>query len=178
MMFLSWLNTQEWLFIYFLKMIPSRHLRLWLLRFRGAKIGNKVSIFHDVEIRSPKNILIEKNCSIGPGVLLDARGGLHVHQGGTIAKDAIVWTLHHDMNSDDFSTVGGKTEIGEFAWICSRSILLPGIRIGKGAVVASGAVVTKDVPDFAVVGGIPAKIIGMREKKDYSYNPYFKLHII
>ena len=82
------------------------------------------------------------------------------------------------MNSNDFSTIGGKSEIGEYAWICSRSILLPGIRIGKGAVVASGAVVTKDVPDFAIVGGVPAKIIGMRDKKDYSYNPYFKLHII
>ena len=60
-------------------------------------------------------------------------------------------------------------EIGDFAWICSRSIILPGIKIGKGAVVASNAVVTKDVPPFAVVGGVPARIIGHREEKEYEY---------
>lgn len=68
-----------------------------------------------------------------------------------------------------FCGKGAPTEIGEYAWICSRSIILPGIKIGKCAIVALGAVVTKDVPDFAVVGGVPAKVIGYREKKDYTY---------
>lgn len=64
---------------------------------------------------------------------------------------------------------GGEVEIGPYAWICSRSIILPGIKIGEGAVVASGAVVTKDVPPYAVVGGVPARVIGQRERKDYDY---------
>lgn len=59
--------------------------------------------------------------------------------------------------------------IGDYAWICCRSIILPGITIGEGAVVASGAIVTKDVPPYTIVGGTPAKIIGYREKKAYSY---------
>lgn len=59
--------------------------------------------------------------------------------------------------------------IGAYSWICSRAIVLPGVNIGEGAVVASGAVVTKSVPPYAIVAGIPAKIIGYREKKDWEY---------
>lgn len=68
-----------------------------------------------------------------------------------------------------FCGKGAPTEIGEYAWVCSRSIILPGIKIGRGAIIASGAIVTKDVPDYAIVGGVPAKILGHREKKDYQY---------
>lgn len=51
---------------------------------------------------------------------------------------------------------------------------MPGVKIGKGAIVASGAIVTKDVPNFAIVGGVPAKIIGYREEKDYQYGYHHK----
>ena len=64
-----------------------------------------------------------------------------------------------------FCGKGALTEIGEYAWICSRSIILPGVKVGEGAVVASGAVVTKDVPPYTIVGGVPAKVIGKRERK-------------
>ena len=59
--------------------------------------------------------------------------------------------------------------IGKYAWVCSRSIILPGITVGEYAVVASGAIVTKDVPPYAIVAGIPAKVVGYREKKKYEY---------
>jgi acetyltransferase-like isoleucine patch superfamily enzyme len=61
--------------------------------------------------------------------------------------------------------------IEDYVWICSRAIILPGVRIGKGAVVASGSVVTKDVEPWDVVGGVPAKKIAEREKKQYNYIP-------
>ncbi len=86
-----------------------------------------------------------------------------------IAYEAIIWTLNHDYNDINFCGKGAPVEIGEYVWICSRSIILPGIKIGKGAVVASGAIVTKDVPDYAIVGGVPAKVIGHREENDYQY---------
>ncbi|MDO4950423.1 MAG: acyltransferase [Bacteroidales bacterium] len=109
-------------------------------------------MFRSVSVRNPKGLVIERGTSIGPGVLLDARKGLHIGKNVTIACDAIVWSLHHDMNSLDFHVVGGKTEIADYAWICSRAIVLPGVKIGRGAVIASGAVVTKDVEPLCVMG--------------------------
>jgi len=54
-------------------------------------------------------------------------------------------------------------------FIGPRAIILPGVTVGKGAVVAAGAVVTKDIPDFSIVGGVPAQIIGERKTKDLHY---------
>ena len=60
-------------------------------------------------------------------------------------------------------------DIGDYVFIGPRVIILPGVRIGKGAIVGAGAVVTKDVSDFAIVGGIPAEVIGERKTKDLHY---------
>jgi maltose O-acetyltransferase len=173
-----WRDSLLWLLINTcISNFPSRHIRLFLLRILGAKIG-KIAMYAGFEIRNPKGLVIEDGCSIGPKVRLDARKGLVIKKNVTIAAEAIMWTLHHDYNDDNFKAIGDAVVIGEYAWICSRSIILPGVKIGKCAIVASGAVVTKDVPDYAIVGGIPAKIIGQREKKEYKYTPYHKLHII
>ena len=110
--------------------------------------------------------------------MLDARKGLEIGDNVTIAYDSAIWTLHHEMNSKDFHGKGGTTVIDDYAWICSKSILLPGVHIGRGAVVASGAVVTKDVEPYSVVGGIPAKKIGERKEHDFTYEPYTHLHIV
>lgn len=134
-----------------IKNLPSRHVRLYLLRKQGTIIDKHVSMFKNVTIRNPKGLVIESGLSIGPGVLLDARNGLHIGKNVTIACDAILWTMHHDVNSSDFHVIGGKTEIDDYLWICSRAILLPGIKIGRGAVIAFGAVVTKDVEPQSIM---------------------------
>lgn len=172
-----WLNSREWLFIALLKRIPSRRIRIALLRCKGANIANDVAMFASIEIRNPEGLVIGNGCSIGPKVLLDARKGLKIGNSVTIAYDAIIWTLHHDMNASDFRTIGANTTIDDYAWICSRSIILPGVHIGEGAVVASGAVVTKDVPPYTVVGGIPAKKIGERNQ-NLNYSAYGKIHMV
>lgn len=173
----SWLGSIEYILNILISHTPSRHLRLVFLRWAGARIESKVSIFSSVNIRNFKGLTIHSGCSIGPKVLLDARRGLKIGHNVTIAYDAIIWTLHHDYNSSTFHTVGAPVEIEDFAWICSRAIILPGVKIGKGAVVASGAVVTKDVEPFSVVGGIPAKKISDRNQ-DLDYSPYYNLHIV
>lgn len=173
----SWLSSREWLFIAILKRIPSRRIRMALLRCKGARIAKDVAMFASIEVRNPRGLVIGHGCSIGPKVLLDARKGLKIGNSVTIAYDAIIWTLHHDMNASDFRTIGAETTINDYAWICSRSIILPGVHIGEGAVVASGAVVTKDVPPYTVVGGIPAKKIGERNQ-NLNYSAYGKIHMV
>lgn len=174
----KWLSTWSWLSMSFITHFPSRHIRLFLLRRKGAVIEKNVSIWRGVEIRYPKGLHIGEGSAIGPGVTLDARRGLYIGKNVTIAKDAIVWTLHHDMNSIDFHTIGAKTVIEDYAWICSRSILLPGVHIGMAAVIASGAVLSKNAEDYSIMGGVPAKKIGERKMVDFNYQPFYDLHII
>lgn len=149
--------------------LPSVHLRRAFVRLAGAKLPKNVRFFEGVHIRNPKGITLGEGCSIGTRVLLDGRQGLTAGKSVVFGYECIIWTLNHDYNDINFQTKGGPVTIGDYAWICSRSIVLPGINIGEGAVVASGAIVTKDVPPYAIVAGIPAKIVGEREKKPYNY---------
>lgn len=159
-----------WIFINsILSNLPFISLRNWGLRLFGINMSRNVRFYQGFHIRSPRNIAIGEGVSIGPKVLLDGRCGLFIGNNVTIAYEAIIWTLNHDYNDVGFAAKGAPVVIGDYAWICCRSIILPGIEIGKGAIVASGAVVTKDVPPYAIVAGIPAKVIGYREKKVYKY---------
>lgn len=149
--------------------LPSKTLRNRLIRLCGVKASKNVMFHPCFSVRNPRGLVIEDGVNVGPRCLLDARKGLTIHSNAVIAYEAIIWSLNHDYNDIYFCGKGAPTEIGAFAWICSRSIIMPGVKIGEGAIVASGAIVTKDVPPYAIVAGIPAKIIGQREKKDYKY---------
>ena len=161
---LIWIFTNS-----LLSNIPSIKLRYWGLKLLGMKLSKNVRLYQGFHIRNPHNIEIGDGVSIGPKVLLDGRKGLKIGNNVTIAYEAIIWTLNPHYNDIHFVAKGDSVLIGDYAWICCRSIILPGIKIGEGAVIASGAVVTKDVPPYAVVGGVPAKIIAYREKKKYDY---------
>lgn len=158
-----------WLSTKLIPSLPSKHLKYYGFKMLGVKMSKDVKFFDNIQIREPKRLTIEEGVSIGPHVLLDARCGLTIRKSAVVAYDAIIWTLNHDYNDMLFCGKGAPVEIGEFAWICSRSIILPGVKVGKGAVVASGAIVTKDVEPYTIVGGIPAKVIGHRDEKGYKY---------
>ena len=82
----------------------------------------------------------------------------------SIAGEVRMYTMQHDIDDPDFHEVGAPVVIDDYAVIGTRVTLLPGVHIGKGAVVASGAVVTHDVEPYSVVGGVPAKHIRYRSK--------------
>lgn len=158
-----------WCLNVFMCYFPSVHARRFALKLAGMKMSKNVRFFEGVHVRNPKGVVMGDGCSVGTRVLLDGRMGLTVGKSVVFGYECIIWTLNHDYNDVNFQTKGGPVTIGDYAWICSRSIVLPGISIGEGAVVASGAIVTKDVPPYAVVAGIPAKIVGERERKAYQY---------
>jgi acetyltransferase-like isoleucine patch superfamily enzyme len=156
------LAIRAWLRI--VSYVPMRSLRLLGLAAAGAKIGNDVILMPGVEVFSPWRLVVGSHTNIGRHAHLDARGDLTIGDNVNISDEVAVWTAEHDIQAEDFPISRGAVVVGDRVWLCFRSIVLPGVRLGEGCVVASGAVVTKDVPPFTVVGGIPAKVIGDRNK--------------
>lgn len=166
----GWRGSLVWWFTNsFLSHFPSKHIRYVGLRLLGMGLSKNVRLYDGFHIRNPHGIIIEDGVSIGPNVLLDGRRGLVIKANAVIAYEAIIWTLNHDYNDTGFCGKGSSVIVGPYAWVCCRSVILPGVSIGEGAIVASGAVVTKDVEPYTIVGGIPAKKIGMRERNNYTY---------
>ena len=149
----------------------SKHIRVFVLRIMGSNIAKGVSIYRNCYIWVGSNIEIGSGSTIGFKVHLDDRNGIKIGKNVTIASEVMIWTMHHDYNDINFKAIGSAVVIENYAWICSRAIILPGVTIGEGAVVASGSFVTKNVDSWSVVGGVPAKKISERERKQYCYIP-------
>lgn len=163
----------------FVMWLPIYYIRYFYLKIFLHKIGKNVFIMRNVEFRKPQNIFIGDHVVINKKVLLDGRGGeLIIHDNVDIAQEVTIWTLEHDPHNDFHATKGAPVIIESYTWIASRVTILPGVTIGRGAVVATGSVVTRDVPAMAIVGGVPAKIIGTRKSRLlYSlcnYKPFFQ----
>lgn len=158
--------------------IPLHSVRSFFCRKRLGSCGRSVSFLIGVEFRSAFRVFIGDNVIVNQDVLLDGRGGvLKIGNNVDIAQETNIWTLQHDVHSDTHAAVGGDVTIGDYVWIASRVTILPGVKVGRGAVVACNSVVTKDVPEMAIVGGIPARVIGERKSSlDYKldYRPFFR----
>lgn len=152
------LETQS---IFITSSISSRLCRL-LLRSWGARIGPNVHFHHGLIVRCARRIEIESDCLISENVSLDGRGGLVIQQSTSVNAGVQIWTADHDPHGDNFAYRSGGVTINDHVWLSSRSIVLPGVIIGKGAVVSAGSVVTRDVPDKGIVGGVPARQIASR----------------
>jgi maltose O-acetyltransferase len=117
----------------------------------------------------PSGIRIGKGTIVGQNVFLDGRDRLVIGDHVDIASDVMIYNSEHDINSETFEAINGPVEIGDYVFIGPRVIILPGVKIGRGAVIAAGAVVTKDVNEGAIMGGVPAKEIGLRNLTNYKY---------
>lgn len=153
------------------------HLPIWLFRRKalsiiGTAIGKKTYIDRHCHIMSPNKLKVGKYTHINRMTTLDARGGLTIGDSVSVSHGVMIMSGSHDFNSRQFLVRFLPITIGDYVWIGCGAIILQNVTIGKGAVIAAGAVVTKDVPPYAVVGGIPAKIIGHRsEDLNYKCKP-------
>ena len=144
--------------------IPCHPLRRLVCKVLMKNFHMSSAIYRNVEIRCPYRVSIGRKTVINKKCLIDGRGGLvRIGDNVDIAQEVNIWTEQHDYNSYNYATVGADVIIEDYAWIASRATILPGVTIGRGSVVASCAVVTKDVPSFTVVAGVPAKEIGKRK---------------
>lgn len=169
--------------------IPSHTIRIFLYRnlFR-VRVGKDSSIHWRCEFNQPSGVSIGRNTIIGNDAFLDGRfikrwdkgeigllryfrdfirpkeRPLTIGNNVSIAGEVRIYTMEHDIDDPDFGEIGAPVILDDYVVIGTRVTILPGVHVGKGAVIASGAVVTKDIEPFAVVGGVPAKFIRNRAK--------------
>jgi acetyltransferase-like isoleucine patch superfamily enzyme len=147
--------------------IPSHHVRTFLYKTVFAMtIGKKAVIYYGAEIRAPWMITIGEGTVIGDKAILDGRFGISIGKNCNFSTGAWLWTLQHDVNDPWFTTEGQGAPIivGDRSWLSCRTVILPGVKIGEGSVIAAGAVVTKSTVPYSINGGIPGKKIGERNK--------------
>ena len=157
--------------------VPSHGLRrLWYRRCLGIEVGEGAGVLLGLRLwlYGPGQVRRSRT-SIGSGTrinrdcALDTRGGLTIGEHVSISAEAVVLTADHDRDQPGFPLRHRPVVIEDHVWIGMRALVLPGVRIGRGSVVAAGAVVTRDVEPLTVVAGVPARVVGRRDPRALSY---------
>lgn len=126
----------------------------------GQDIDEGFRLFPPFNTDYGQNIKMGKNVFINSGCCFQDQGGIEIGNEVLIGQQVVIATINHDFNSEERSNMSLEpVKIGNRVWIGAHATILPGVTIGSGAIIAAGAVVTKDVPENTVVGGVPAKII-------------------
>jgi len=156
----------------------------WYCRVLRWHLGPNVAIFMGQHIQMSslrqdgKKVFIGKNTIINWDCMFYTTGGILIGENVSISAGAWLVTGTHDLADPQFPDMYKPIVIGDYAWIGMRATILGGVTIGEGAVVMAGAVVTKDVPPCAIVGGVPAKVIRYRDpetlKYSLNYHPLFE----
>ncbi len=120
-----------------------------------------------------EKITLSDDVQIGPSVIFDGAGGINVGRGTIIAPEVIIYSRTHNFDNDlsalpfDNVMLTAPVNIGEYVWIGTRVIILPGVTIGDGAIIGAGAVVAKAIPSCAVVVGNPGRVIRYRNQETF-----------
>lgn len=168
MEFFDWSRAQAYYVVVYgfnvlVNNLPFFRLKRVFLRLARLHVGKGVAVHRKVTLFHFRNLSIGSHSTIGPNCLLDNRFPLTIGSNVSIAHSTKIYTLGHDIDDDDFTAKGKPVNILDNVCIFSNVLIMPGVTLGEGSVVLTGAVVTKDVPAFAVVGGNPAKILRYRK---------------
>ena len=142
--------------------IPSRRVRTRLLSRLGMRLGTGASVSRGLIVLGAAGVSIGAGSIVGVRSWLDGRGGLTIGDNVIVGAETMIWTAQHDIKSADFDGQFRPVTIGDYAWVASRCVILPGVTIGARAAVGIGSVVTQDVPDGVVVAGNPAVVVNTR----------------
>ena len=126
----------------------------------GKKVDDEFRVFPPFHTDFGKNIHLGKNVFINSGCKFQDQGGIYIGDDVLIGHNVVLATLNHEEDPEKRGNLcPTPIRIGNKVWIGSNATILPGVRIGDGAIIAAGAVVIKDVSEKTVVGGVPAKIL-------------------
>lgn len=146
--------------------IPSSGLRVRLLRAFGATIGQGVTIKPSVDVKYPWHLIIGDHCWIGEHVWIDNLTTVRIASNVCISQGAYLCTGNHDWTDPSFGLMLGTISLEEGSWAGAKSVLSPGVVLGRGAIAAAGSVVNGTIPPFAIYGGNPARFLKTRVIKD------------
>ena len=151
--------TRKWL-VPLNQSVDPNEMRLLLSRITGSEIDGSTTLFPPFHINYGKHTRIGRNVFINFDCVFLDLGGITIEEGVFLAPKVSLLTEGHPLSPQArHSLTAGPIRIKKNAWIGANATILQGVTIGENAVVAAGAVVHKDVPDNAVVGGVPAKVI-------------------
>lgn len=140
-------------------------LRALFSELIGRPVDESFGLFPPFYTDCGKNIHVGKQVFINMGCKFQDQGGIFIGDGSLIGHNVVLATLNHAIPPEDRSSMlPAPVRIGRHVWIGANATVLPGVTIGDGAIIAAGAVVTRDVPENAIVGGVPARI--MRQFKE------------
>lgn len=163
------------LYLLTLNKIPSQnsskglinYLRLKFLKKLFKSVGENVNIMNNIEFSFGTNISIGHNSGIGKNCFLNDASTIAIGNNVLMGPDVMIFTTNHLTSKNSLIRIQGyefgEVYIGNDVWIGARVIILPNVTVGEGAVIGAGAVVTKDVEPYTIVGGVPAKKIGIRK---------------
>lgn len=135
-------------------------IRDLMSRLTGKPMDGTSAIFPPFHTDCGKNITIGKNVFINACCCFQDQGGITIGDGTQIGHRVVLATLNHDLAPEKRTSMHpAPIVIGKKVWIGAGAIVLPGVTVGDNAIIAAGAVVTKDVPVNAIVGGVPARVI-------------------
>ena len=152
-------------------LIPLHSIRNFIWKLAGMQIGRNSTLHTSVRVFDPRGISVGQGTIIGYGTFIDGRDKVKIGSNTDIASEVMIYSSEHDLSSPEFTAILAPVSIGDYVFIGPRAIIMAGVTIGDGAVVAAGAVVTKDIAPYTIVGGVPAREIGERKLKD----PHYKL---
>lgn len=132
----------------------------------GRTIGQGFAMFPPFYTDCGRNIFIGDNVFINSSCQFQDQGGIYIGNDVLIGPQTILATINHGKKvSERHDNIMKAIKIGNHVWIGAHVTILPGVTIGDNAIIAAGAVVSKDVPKDAIVGGVPAKVIGNTSDK-------------
>lgn len=139
-------------------------LRKLFLRLCGCKFKKKAKIDLNTYFLEPRRLNVGQCSHINQGCIVDARGFIRVGENVSISHRVSLITGSHNINSPSFYGVFKPIIIDDYVFVGCNATILGGTHLGEGCVVCAGAVVTKDVPPYCVVAGVPAKVIAERAR--------------
>jgi putative colanic acid biosynthesis acetyltransferase WcaF len=166
--FSSRLRRAIWGFVYvvFFRTSPRpfHAWRAFLLRSFGAELGKNCHIYSRARIWAPWNLRCDELATIADDAIVYNPALVTMGSHAIVSQEAYLCGATHDYDDPKFPLVAMPIAIGARAWICARATVQPGLTVGEGAVLALGAVATKNLEPWTVYGGVPAKKIKTRRK--------------